>query len=202
MSQFQLVLFDIGGVLVNWYDTWLYHAIAEQFDINEKILTQKCEKEIVHLHTGTLLENEFWKKVGKKVNSPELQKVKKSLIYDIFKKKAKVNNSILQMVKIIQENKKVGVLSNLEKTTHAILDEFGLLDYFEFQFYSHKIGSAKPDKRLFKYVLDSVPFDADAIFFIDDKVSNVKVANSLGIKSIKYENTKKLGQDLRRYKIL
>jgi putative hydrolase of the HAD superfamily len=202
MPQFQLVLFDIGGVLVNWHDAWLYRAVSEQFGIKEKTLTRECEKEIVNLHTGKIHENEFWKKIAKKVNSPELHKVKKSLIYDTFKKKAKVNHSILKMVKTIQENNKVGVLSNLEKTTHAILDAFGLLDYFEFQFYSHKAGFAKPDKRIFKYVLDNVPFDADEIFFIDDKISNITVANSFKIKSIKYENAKKLGQDLKRYKIL
>jgi len=201
--QFQLVLFDIGGVLVKWHDAWLYHVVSEQFDIQENILTRECEKEIVNLHTGKILENEFWRKIGKKVDSPELQKVKKSLIYDTFKQKAKVNYSILKMVKIIQENEiKVGVLSNLEKTTYAVLEEFGLLDRFEFQFYSHKIGFAKPDKRLFKYVLDNVPFNLSEIFFIDDKITNIQAANVVGIKSIKYENAKKLSQDLKSYKIL
>ncbi len=69
MTQFQLVLFDIGGVLVNWHDTWLYHVVSKKFDIQEKILTSECEKEIVNLHTGKISENEFWRKIGKKVNS-------------------------------------------------------------------------------------------------------------------------------------
>jgi len=202
MPQFQLVLFDIGGVLVNWHDTWLYHVVSEKFGIHEKTLIHECEKEIVNLHTGKILENEFWKTIGKKVNSMELQKIQKSLIYDTFKKKATVNNSIIKLVKTIQEDKKVGVLSNLEKTTHEILHEFDLLECFEFQFYSHKIGLAKPDKKLFKYVLDNTPFDSSEIFFIDDKISNVRIANSIGIKSIRYENTKKLRRDLRSYKIL
>ncbi|MEX0656272.1 MAG: HAD-IA family hydrolase [Nitrosopumilaceae archaeon] len=203
MSQFQLVLFDIGGVLVNWRDTWLYHVVSEKFGVQEKTLTCECEKEIVNLHTGKIPENEFWRKIGKKVNSLELQKVKKSLIYDIFKDKAKLNNSILKIVKKIQKNKvKVGVLSNLEKTTHAILEEIGLLDSFEFQFYSHKIGFAKPDKMIFRYVLSNAPFKSSAIFFIDDKISNIHVANSIGIKSIKYTNAKKFALDLKRHKIL
>ncbi|MDP3780799.1 MAG: HAD-IA family hydrolase [Nitrosopumilaceae archaeon] len=203
MSKFQLVLFDIGGVLVNWRDAWLYHVVSEKFGVQEKILTSECEKEIVNLHTGKISENEFWRKIGKKVKSSELQKVKKSLIHDTFKDKAKLNNSILKMVKKIQENKiKVGVLSNLEKTTHTILEEFGFLDIFEFQVYSHKIGFAKPDRRIFKYVLGNVPFKSSEIFFIDDKISNVQVANSIGIKSIKYVNAKKLKQDLKRHKIL
>lgn len=203
MSQFQLVLFDIGGVLVNWHDAWLYHVVSENFDIQEKPLTSECEKEIVNLHTGKISENEFWRKIGKTVNSSELQKVKKSLIYDTFKDKAQLNNAILKMVKKIQKNKiKVGVLSNLEKTTHTILEEFDLLDIFEFQFYSHKIGFAKPDKRIFRYVLGNVPFESYKIFFIDDKISNVHIANSIGIKSIKYTNAKKLELDLKRHKIL
>jgi putative hydrolase of the HAD superfamily len=203
MSKFQLVLFDIGGVLVSWRDAWLYHIVSEKFGVQEKILTGECEKEIVNLHTGKISENEFWRKIGKKVNSLELQKVKKSLIYDAFKDKAKLNNSILEMIKKIQESKiKVGVLSNLEKTTYAILEEFALLDSFEFQFYSHKTGFAKPDRKIFKYVLGNVPFKSSEIFFIDDKISNVQASNSIGIKSIKYTNTKKLKQDLKHHKIL
>lgn len=203
MSKIQLVLFDIGGVLVNWKDAWLYHVVSERFGIHKKTLTQECEKEIMNLHTGKILENDFWRKIGKKINSSELQKVRKSLIHDTFKEKAKLNNSILKMVERIQENEiKVGVLSNLEKTTHSILVEFGLLDGFEFQFYSHKIGYAKPDKRLFKYVINNVPFKPSALFFIDDKISNVQTANSIGIKSIHYSNSKKLKQDLKNYKIL
>ena len=89
---------------------------------------------------------------------------------------------------------KVGVLSNLEKTTHAILEEFGHLDSFDLQFYSHKIGFAKPDRKIFKYVLGNVPFKSSEIFFIDDKISNVQASNSIGIKSIKYTNTKKLNR--------
>ena len=203
MSQYHLVLFDVGGVLVDWKDRWLYHVVSKRFEIQEKSLTRECEKEIVNLHTGKISENDFWRKIGKKVNSLELGAIKKSLIYDTFKEKAKLSNSILKIVKNIQENKiKVGVLSNLETTTHSILDKSGILDIFEFQFYSHKIGYAKPDKRIFKYVLDNVSFKPSELFFIDDKISNVKAASSMGIKSIKYINSKKLKQDLQNYKIL
>jgi len=203
MSQIQLVLFDIGGVLVKWRDTWLYHAVSKKFGIDENTLTHECEKEIINLHSGKILENDFWKKIGKKVNSIKLQKTKKSLICETFKKKAKTNSSIIKIIKKAQENKiKVGTLSNLEKTTHHIISEFGLLADFEFQFYSHKIGFAKPDKKIFKYVLAKVPFKSSEILFIDDKISNVKTANSIGIKSIKYKNTNQLKQVLKKHKIL
>ena len=203
MSQYHLVLFDVGGVLVDWKDRWLYHVVSKRFEIQEKSLTSECEKEIINLHTGKISEKDFWRKIGKKVNSLELGAITKSLIYDTFKEKSKINNSILKIVKNIQENKiKVGVLSNLETTTHSILDKSGVLDIFEFQFYSHKIGFAKPDNMIFKYVLDNVSFKPSELFFIDDKISNVKAASSMGIKSIKYINSKKLKQDLKNYKIL
>lgn len=203
MSKYHLVLFDVGGVLVDWKDVWLYCIVSKMFGISEIILTRECEKEITNLHTGKIAEKDFWRQIGKKVKSLELGAVTKSLIYDTFKQKAKLNNSILEMIKNMQENGiKVGTLSNLETTTLSILEEFGILNNLEFQFYSHKIGSAKPDNKIFKYVLDNVPFKPSEIFFIDDKVSNVKAASSMGIKSIKYSDSKKLKQDLQNYKIL
>ena len=91
---------------------------------------------------------------------------------------------------------RIGVLSNLEKSTNSVLKELGILEDFEFQFLSHKIGFAKPDKRIFQYVIRNIPFKINEFIFIDDKSTNVAAARSLGINAIQYSNFKKLQKDL------
>jgi len=76
------------------------------------------------------------------------------------------------------------------------------LEDFEFQFLSHKIGFAKPNKRIFEYVLKKIPFKKNEIIFIDDKPANVTMATSLGINTIQYSNVKKLQNDLSQIDVL
>lgn len=203
MAQYSLVLFDIGGVVVFWHDAWLYDKVSKMFEIPLQDLSRECEKEIKYLHAGKLSEFDFWSIIGKRVGSTKLTNVGHSLIYDIFKENAKINKEILDLMKKIQKQKiKTGYLSNLETTTNSILEEFDLFSGVEFQFLSHKIGFAKPDMEIFKYVLENLPFKKDQILFVDDKPLNVETANSVGIKSIQYTTNKKLESDLQQLGVL
>jgi len=201
--KISLVLFDIGGVIINWQDSWLYHHVAQKFGIDETKLSKECENEISRLHSGEIQEPEFWKTIGKRINSEELMTINRSFFYEIFKEEIRLNHEVLSLAKKIKKRGlKIGVLSNLEKSTNSVLNELGIMDDFEFQFLSHKIGFAKPNKRIFEYVIRKIPFKKNEIIFIDDKPSNVKVATTLGINAIQYSNVKKLHNDLCKIGVL
>jgi len=203
MNRFHLVLFDIGGVIIKWQDSWLYHKVAQGYGLNEKKLSKECENEIPRLHSGEIQEPEFWKTIGKRIDSEELKSTNRSFFYEIFKKEIKLNNEVLSLVKKIKKKGlKVGVLSNLEKSTNLVLNELGIMEDFEFQFLSHKIGFAKPNKRIFEYVIRKIPFKKNEIIFIDDKSSNVEAAKTLGINAIQFTNVKKLQNDLCQIDVL
>ena len=202
-SKIRLVLFDIGGVVIEWQDSWLYHQVAQKYGIDENKLSKECETEIPRLHSGEIQESEFWKTIGKKINSEEIMSINRSFFYEIFKKEIKLNHEVLSLVKKIKKKGfKVGVLSNLEKSTNLVLNELGMFEDFEFQFLSHRIGFAKPNKRIFEYVLKKIPFKKNEIIFIDDKPQNVKAAITLGINAIQYSNVKQLHHDLCQIDVL
>jgi len=193
----RLVLFDIGGVVIEWQDSWMYYQVAQKFGIDENKLSKECENEIPRLHSGEIQESEFWKTIGKRINSKALMSINRSFFYEIFKEEIKLNHEVLSLVKKIKKKGlKVGVLSNLEKSTNSVLNELGIMENFEFQFLSHKIGFAKPNKRIFEYVIRKIPFKKNEIIFIDDKPQNVEVAKSLGINTIQFSNVKQLQNDL------
>jgi len=203
MNLIRLVLFDIGGVIINWQDSWLYHQVAQKFGIDETKLSKECENEISRLHSGEIQESEFWKTIGGRIDSEELMTNNTSFFYEIFKKEIKLNFEVLSLAKKIKKKGfKIGVLSNLEKSTNLVLNELGIMEDFEFQFLSHKIGFAKPNKRIFEYVIRKIPFEKNEIIFIDDKLSNVNVAKTLGINAIQYSNVKQLHYDLCQIDVL
>ena len=203
MTKFNLVLFDLGGVLIDWHDSLFYHEVSKRLGIPEDILAKECENEISKLHAGKIQELEFWNVVGQKINVKQLIENDKSYFREIFQEKAKINQSLLSTVeKIRNKGTQVGLLSNLENVTHSILSEWQILDGFEYQFFSHKIGFAKPDRRIFEYVIKNVPLKKEQLFFIDDKLANIETARSVGIQGIQYFTTKKLLDDLQKFEIL
>ena len=203
MKKIRLVLFDIGGVLVKWQDTWLYEKISKKYGIPLNILESECKNTISKLHSGEISENEFWKIIGMKFNCDELINCERSFFFPIFSKLAKIDTEVLTILNQIKNiGLMIGTLSNLESTTKKILNNQNFFSNFDFEFLSHEIGFTKPDKRIFQYVLIHNPYNADEIIFIDDKLDNIMASNNIGIRSILYTNPKNLIHELKNLEIL
>ena len=54
--------------------------------------------------------------------------------------------------------------------------------YFDHAFYSHEMGSRKPEPQIYQMVLDQKALNAERTLFIDDKLENINAAAALGIK--------------------
>ena len=75
-------------------------------------------------------------------------------------------------------------------------------EHFDYKFLSYKIGLVKPDKRLFEYVLEKLPYSKENLLYIDDCILNVHIAESLGIESIHYSSNEKFMSQLQTKNIL
>jgi putative hydrolase of the HAD superfamily len=192
----------LGGVIVNWHNSWLIEEVSKTFDLSSQLLGQEFHRNLNILSSGKITEDEFWSHIGNKLNSSELER-QDSLLEPIFRKFVSVNDSV---VKLSRELKKtgvsVGILSNTEPITFSVVEELIPLNHFDYKFLSYKIGSVKPNPTIYKYVVENIPFEKDELFFIDDTELNVKSANDYGIRAIQFETYKKLIGYLRRIKIL
>lgn len=102
MTKTEFILFDLGGVLVRWQNSWL-HEISKKFGLSEEKLTKEFENSIQDFSSGKIQEIKFWRLIGKRIHSSELQNLKRSLFYDIFKKLAKPNHSVLSLSKKLKK---------------------------------------------------------------------------------------------------
>ena len=61
------VLFDLGGVIVNWHNLWFTQEVSEQFQLKHEEVKQEFEKNLKDISTGVIAEKEFlayhWKRV-------------------------------------------------------------------------------------------------------------------------------------------
>lgn len=60
---------------------------------------------------------------------------------------------------------------------------------FDQEFYSCRLGAAKPDGRFFARVVDRLKVPADRIFFVDDRAENVHAARGAGLQAERFERS-------------
>jgi glucose-1-phosphatase len=70
---------------------------------------------------------------------------------------------------------------------------------FQTIFASHLLGDAKPRIESFKKVLSALDVGPEEVVFIDDSELNVSGASQLGIKGIVFKNLESLRAELRNY---
>ena len=191
----KIILFDVGGVLVNWKDIWLFDEVVAQYKIPKKILIKRFNQHIEYLFTGKIMEQNFWEIIL----DGFLGKVENLKIIDkVFQKKSSINNNVLSLAKKLKkQNYKIGILSNLTPQTRHMLFDQKIFEPFEYQFFSDVISLAKPNPKIFYHVSKKIGRTKKDIILIDDKKENVEAAIKFGFNGIHYENFTNLKSDLK-----
>jgi len=202
LSKISCILFDLGGVIVDWQDSWLVDELIKRYNLSRELFEQEFRKNLKILSTGKITEGKLWSRVGNSLESSELEK-QDSLLGPIFRKLVSVNDSVVKLSRVIKETGlSIGILSNTDPITFPIVEELTSLNHFDFKFLSYEIGHVKPSPMIYQHVIENVPFKKEELIFIDDTESNVKSANDFGIKTIQFVSYEKLRDDLRMMKIL
>jgi len=187
MAKISCVLFDLGGVVVNWDDSWLIQDVSEEFQLQEEKVAKEFHKNLPAISTGKINEKKIWYNIGKELESEKLMNHDQSILDRLFQKHVSVNESIISLSKkISQKDMTVGILSNTELVTYSVIENLVSLDHFKYKFLSYKIGHLKPNPEIYKHVIDNVPCPKEEIFFIDDLKSNVESARLEGIDAVQY----------------
>ena len=189
MANISCVLFDLGGVIVNWHNSWLIQDVSDEFQLQEEKLSKEFYKNLPEISTGRINEKEFWHAIGKELESKKLMNLNESLLDEIFRKRCSLNNSMISLSKeLSQKDITVGILSNTEPASYSVMENLTSLDHFEYKFLSYNIGHLKPEPEIYHHVIDNIPFPKEELFFIDDLKSNIESARSEGIDSVQYSN--------------
>lgn len=184
----KIILFDVGGVLFEWKDKWLFEDISRELKIPSHKIKERFNANISELFVGKVSEKEFWDQIldGEKINP--------DLISQTFKRRSRLDDKILNLALSLKKNGfDIGILSNITPETKRILSK-NWIECFDHVFFSDEIKLAKPDPKIFSYVKEKLP--DYKIIFIDDKKENVDTAKKFGIHSILFEESQTMSDDL------
>jgi len=189
------IIFDFGGVLVDWNPRHLYRNYFDNEEEMEHFLRTICNDEWNieqdrgrSLADGTrFLQEKF----------PE-QSSLIGLYYGQWETMLK--SDIPESVSLMyQLKKKYGIYGLTNWSTETITIAYGRFAFFrDFDgiVVSAEEKLVKPDNRIYQILLDRYNLKAESCVFIDDNLRNVKAAEKLGMLAIHFRNPQQLKLDL------
>lgn len=185
------VIFDCFGVVVEWGSFMVVPQWAELAKVSEGEFREKAGVELERCEAGLISEEELWSRLGKafSVEPAELKRV----LNERFDKMAKLKSDVVEIVK--RQKSKV-VLSNQLPSHARWCRERGWFDAFDRVFVSFELGARKPAKEAYRKVLGELNVDAKECVFVDDNEENVKAAEALGMRAVKFESAGQLKREL------
>lgn len=196
------VVFDLGGVLVDWNPRYVYRELLDSEDEVEDFLTNVCNFSWNHdLDLGKDWETSI-------AELSALHPDKADLIGAYRKRwKDMLGGPIHESVDLLMELKSRKVplyaLSNWHHETFAeALDIFPFLRLFDGRIISGEVKIGKPDPAIYRLLLDTYKLNPRETLFIDDRRENVQAAWDLGINAVQFLSPRQLEQDLIGYGLI
>lgn len=190
MVQFENVIFDLGGVIINLDEQLTVNAFAERSDltaeeIKGKILQFETYKDF---EKGKISESDLRDAIRHefkvKGSDDEVDRCFNAMLLDIPVQK-------LDLLTSLKSTHRIFLLSNTNsihfKRFNEIIKETADVDridgYFHRAYYSHLMGMRKPDVEIFEAVLSDNDLDPSRTLFIDDNRANLDGATKVGIQT-------------------
>jgi 2-haloacid dehalogenase len=192
-----IVIFDLGGVLIEWDPRHLYRKLFAGDDAAmEHFLATVCTHE---WNRGQDAGRSFAEGARLlKTRHPE-----KAELIDAYGARfdEMIPGSIAGTVAILSELRERGTplyaLTNFSAETYPrIVGRFDFLKWFRGIVVSGEVGAIKPEREIFQVLFDTYAIDPRRAAFIDDVPVNAAAATALGIHGIHFTTPEALRAEL------
>jgi putative hydrolase of the HAD superfamily len=197
MFPFDVILFDVGGVLLtNGWDHRERANVLEQFHLD------RAEFEARHNEP-----NDAWDRDAitvKEYLDATVFYQPRSFTHDEFLDAIRAQSRLLPdgamgILKELAASDKcmLGVLNNEARTTNDYrFEKFGIREQLDVAFSSCYVGLRKPGTAIYRRALDILGVPANRVLFIDDRAENIAGTEAVGMKGIRFANDGQLRGEL------
>ncbi len=191
------VVFDLGGVLIDWNPRYLYRKIfgADEAAM-ERFLSEVCTPVWnARLDAGRPFAEGVTELMREYPGQAEVIEAYRSRWQEMLGGAFPENVEVMRELR--RANVPVYALSNWARETYAVTrSRFPFLDEFDGILISGDVGIGKPDPAIFRELLQRFGLVAESTVFIDDSRANVAVARSMGFDAIEFESAGQVRRDL------
>jgi FMN phosphatase YigB (HAD superfamily) len=189
-KKYEWVIFDLGGVLIDWKSALT--EVAKVTNTSADDLHKFIISHIQELELGLIQEARFWQLYAKHANT--------TFDWNTAQSKWVTSqipvSSSLQLVKGLSQYYNLAICTNnwlgvVEEQVQKIPE----LNFFIEIFNSSLLGFNKPHEKMYAYITQFLQTTPEKIFFVDDSLENVSGALKYGWYAYHF----KLGDDQGKY---
>jgi len=201
VNSIQTVIFDLGGVLIDWNPRYLYRKIFEtEGEINwflENICTSEwndqqdagrtfaeATEELISRHPGWEQPIRAWYDRWEETISGPIEGTVEILAY------------------LRRSNHRLYALTNWSAESFPIARrKFEFLHWFEGIVVSGMEKTRKPFPEFYRILFNRYTIEPTRSLFIDDNKSNIEAGKDVGLNVIHFQSPQQLREDLRKFGI-
>ncbi|MCB1096897.1 MAG: HAD family phosphatase [Verrucomicrobiales bacterium] len=195
----ETIIFDLGGVLIDWDPRHLYRKLIPDEERMEYFLANICAHEWNEQHDAGHPVAEGMKELA--AIHPDWEKE----IFAYYERWPEMLGGPIEgTVDILSELHNAGeqrllALTNWSAETFPVARErYDFLNWFENILVSGEEKMKKPDPRFFQLLFERFNVDPAKAVFIDDSARNIESAQNCGLHTIHFQSPEALSAELTR----
>lgn len=190
--KIKTIVCDLGNVLINVSNLSAGLDISKYGCFKKRAIRFRIRK----YETGKLSTEEFYtwfaKKTKKDIDVKNLD--------EIFEKAFSLNEDMASLLKKLRRKYRLVVCSNTNEANFEFLrKKYDVINAFDDYVLSYKVGSMKPEKKIYKEVYGAVYKQPEHAVFIDDIRENVEEARKFGFLTVHFKDVPDLEKKLEAY---
>ncbi len=202
MNAIDTVIFDLGGVLIDWNPRYLYRKIFKTDEEIEWFLGNICTAEWNDLQD----EGRSFAEATEELiaRHPEWEMPIRAW-YDRWEEtiSGPIDGTVEILRTVRSSNHNLYALTNWSSESFPIaLKKFDFLNWFDGIVVSGVEKMRKPDPRFFRVLFDRYAVEPGRSVFIDDNEKNIHAGRELGLNVIRFVSPEQLRADLTKLGIV
>jgi putative hydrolase of the HAD superfamily len=190
------VIFDLGGVLVEWNPEKVLRGFYADDARRGLLMAQLYQhSDWLDLDAGTLAEEEALGRLASRVGG---QREELAGLFEATRASLTPKpDSVELLEKLHQQGLGLYCISNMPASSYAYLRaRHAFFGRFRGVAISGQLQLMKPDARIFRHLLEAHGLMAQHTAFVDDSVKNVQAAEALGLKGVRFQDAAQCAREL------
>ena len=193
-SVIKAIIFDWGGVLIENPTEGILQYSRKVLGIGPGCMLAAYRKLMPYFQEGKISEEEFWKGVRRRTGAKG--PLPDSLWLAAFEKSYMEQKDVFDVArKLHARGYRTGILSNTEQPAQSLMRR-DVYRIFNPIVRSWEVGAAKPQRRIYEVLIDTLAMDPSEILLIDDVEGYITAARDAGLRGLVFTDAQTLRRDL------
>src|SRR5262249_41795984 len=198
--KIKAVILDYGEVLCHGPAPHYIQSMADVFKLSPQAFRAIYDRHRLPYDRGDYSPQVYWSKFEEETDAKlSLAQLRQLRDWDV-EMWSDVDLAMLVWVDTLRAHKlKIALLSNMHADmARHFRHRFDWVNKFDTAVLSAEIRSVKPEPGIYLRTVEALGVRPEAALFIDDRERNIRGANEVGIKAIRFESIEQLARELEK----